>query len=134
MTKRGRNFYRPGTAPYARLRAATLKRRAALAEVNTARAKTPETRQRAKRQVSAARRQLRTINTRQEFRSRLHERDRAAFDGLSLTSQDRLLRVSQDFPEGVPNDLPDPFPGAKRSETWRLYYATRAGIRQRAVA
>jgi hypothetical protein len=64
----------------------------------------------------------------------MREPERTAFDGLWLTGQDRLLRVSQDFPEGVPSDLPDPFAGAKRSETWRLYYATRAGIRQRAVA
>ena len=133
MTK-GRNPYRPGTAPYAQLRAATLKRRAALAGATAARAKTPETRRRAKQRASAAQRALRAINTRQEFRSRLHEPERTAFDGLSLTGQDRLLRVSQDFPEGIPSELPDPFAGTKRSETWRLYYATRAGIRQRAVA
>lgn len=87
-----------------------------------------------KQRASAAQRALRAIETRQEFRSRLLERERTAFNGLSLSGQDRLLRVSQDFPERVPSDVPDPFPGAKRSETWRLYYATRAGIRQRTLA
>jgi hypothetical protein len=85
--------------------------------------------------ASAAKRALRAIKARQEFRSRLREPERTVFNGLSLSGQDRLLRVSQDFPEGIPSELPDPFAGAaKRSETWRLYYATRAGIRQRAIA
>jgi hypothetical protein len=53
---------------------------------------------------------------------------------LSLSGQNRLLRMLRDFPEGVPRDAPDPFAGAKRNQTWRLYYATRAGIRQRAAA
>jgi hypothetical protein len=129
-----RNPYRPGTASHAQFREATLRRRATLAQANVARATTPETRRRAKQRVSAARRALRAIETRQEFRSQLNERDRTTFNGLSLAGQDRLLRMSEDFPQSVPNDLPDPFVGPKRSETWRLYYATRAGIRQRALA
>jgi hypothetical protein len=87
-----------------------------------------------KQQASAAQRALRAIETRQDFRSRLREPERSVFNGLSLSGQDKLLRVSQDFPEGMPSDVPDPFAGAKRSETWRLYYATRAGIRLRALA
>jgi len=87
-----------------------------------------------KQQAAAAQRALRTIETRQEFRSRLREPERSVFNGLSLTGQDKLLRVLQDFPEGVPSDVPDLFVGPKRSETWRLYYATRAGIRQRVLA
>lgn len=129
-----KNPYRPGTASHAQFREASLKRRANLARANAARATTPETRRRAKQRASAAQRALRAIETRQEFRSRLRGRDRSEFDGLSLRGQDRLLRVQQDFPEGVPADLPDPFVGPKRSDTWRLYYATRAGMRQRALA
>jgi hypothetical protein len=115
------------------VREATLKRRANLARANAARATTPETRRRLKQRASAAQRALRAIETRQEYRSHLREPERTAFNGLSLVGQDRLLRVSQDFPQGVPSDMPDPFTGPKRSETWRLYYATRAGIRQRAL-
>jgi hypothetical protein len=111
-----------------------LKRKANLARANAARAATPETRRRMKQRVSAAQRALRAIETRQEYRSHLREPERTAFNGLSLSSQDRLLHVSQDFPEGVPSDVPDPFAGPKRNDTWRLYYATRAGIRQRALA
>ena len=133
MTKR-RNPYRPGTVSYARRREAILKQRAALARANAARANTPETRRRARQRVSAVRRALRAIEEREGYRSKLYEPERTAFDGLSLRGQDKLLRVLQDLPEGVPSDLPDPFAGAKRSATWRLYYATRAGIRQRALA
>jgi hypothetical protein len=133
MTKR-RNPYRPGTVSYARRREAILKQRAALARANAARANTPETRRRARQRVSAVRRALRAIEEREGYRSKLYEPERAVFDGLSLRGQDKLLRVLQDLPEGVPSDLPDPFAGAKRSATWRLYYATRAGIRQRALA
>jgi hypothetical protein len=129
-----RNPYRPGTASHAQVREAMLKRRATLARANAVRAVTPEARRRMKQRASAAQRALRAIETRQEFRSRLREPERTVFNGLSLSSQDRLLRVSQDFPEGIPSELPDPFAGAKRSETWRLYYATRAGMRQRALA
>jgi hypothetical protein len=59
-----RNPYRPGTANYARLRVANLKKQTALARVNAARAKTPETRRRAKRRASAAQRALRAIERR----------------------------------------------------------------------
>jgi hypothetical protein len=129
-----RNPFRPGTASHARFREVRLKKQANLARAHAARATTPKTRRRAKQRVSAAQRALRVLETRQEFRSRLLEPERTVFNGLSLSGQDRLLRGSQDFPEGVPSDLPDPFAGPKRSETWRLYYATRAGIRQRALA
>jgi hypothetical protein len=129
-----RSPYRPGTASYARAREAQLRRRAALARATAGRAKTAEGRRRAQQRAAAAQRGLRAIEARQEFRSQLRERDRTEFNGLSLSGQDRLRRMLQDFPEGVPRDMPDPFAGAKRNAAWRLYYATRAGIRQRAAA
>jgi hypothetical protein len=129
-----RNPYRPGSASYAQFRETLQRRRATLASARATRAKTPETRRRAQRQAAAAARELRAIEARQEFRCNLNERDRMQFDRLSLTGQDRLRRVLWDFPEDVPSDVPDPFVGARRSETWRLCYATRAGIRQRAAA
>jgi hypothetical protein len=137
MTSHGslrRNPYRPGTASYARLRQGVLKQRTALARVNAARAKTPETRRRAKQQASAAQRALRVIETREDFRSKLNGRDRATFDRLSITQQGQFLSVTQAFPDRVPADIPDPFAGPQRSPSWRLYYSTRAGMRPRAAA
>jgi hypothetical protein len=129
-----RNFYRPGSAHYARLHKATLKRRAALARANADRAKTPETRRRAKQRVSAAQRALRAIERREEFRSKLNERQRDIFDKRAIAWQDRLIAIDREYPGGVPKDLPDPFVGPQREALWPLYYATRAGIRLRAVA
>jgi hypothetical protein len=126
---KNRNPYRPGTVSYARFREATLKRRAALARVNAARAKTPETRRRTKQRASAAQRALRAIETREEFRSKLNEGDRVAFGRMPITRQERLMRINREFPESVPKDLPDPFEGPQRDVLWRLNYATRAGIR-----
>ena len=129
-----RNPYRPGTASYARLREGTLRSRAALAQANAARAKTRETRRRATQRASAAQRALRTIETREEYRSKLAERERSIFDRLPITAQDRLLAVNRAYPEGVPPDIPDPFIGSHRESGWQLFYASRAGIRQRALA
>ena len=131
---RQRNPYRPGTTSYAGVRAAILRRKAALAQANAARTITPETRRRAQQGASAARRALHAIETRQEFRSKLDERERGVFDRLSLTRQDLLMKVNRDFPESVPRDLPDPFTGLQREVLWRLSYATRAGIRLHARA
>jgi hypothetical protein len=133
MTER-RNPYRPGTASYARLRGVRLKRKAALAEANAARAKTPETRRRSTQRASAAKRALRKIETREGFRSKLTEPERSLFDRLPITWQDQELKVDREFPDGVPRDQPDPFTGPHRDSLWRLSYATRAGIRLRAVA
>jgi hypothetical protein len=133
MSKR-RNPYRPGTASYARLRRATLKRRAALAQVNAARAKTPETRRRSKQRAAAAQRALRAIETREEYRSKLNERERIDFNQKSISTQEILLKIRREYPDSVPKDLPDPFAGPQRNSLWRLYYATRAGIRLRATA
>ena len=133
MAKR-RNPYRPGTARYARFRKATLKKKAALAQATAARAKTPETGRRAKRRASAAQRSLRAIETREEFRSKLDESDRVAFGQLAITQQERLLKIEREYPESVPQDLPDPFVGPQRNVLWRLSYSTRAGIRLRATA
>ena len=129
-----RNPYRPGTANYARLRAAKLKRQAALAQANAARAKTPETRRRAKHRASDARRALRAIERRSEFRTKLNESDRGKFDHLSITQQERLMQVLREFPDRVPKDIPDPFVGPQREALWRLSYSTRAGIRLRRSA
>jgi len=133
MTER-RNPYRPGTASYARFRQAALKKKAALAQATAARSKTPETGRRAKRRASAAQRSLRAIETREEFRSKLDESDRTAFGQLAITQQERLLKIEREYPESVPQDLPDPFVGPQRNVLWRLSYSTRAGIRLRATA
>lgn len=124
-----RNPYRPGTASYARFRAATLKRRAALARANAERAKQPEARRSAKRQASGAQRALRKIETREEFRSKLKEAERRNFDRLPITRQDQLLTAMRAYLGSVPRDAPDPFIGPQREVLWRLSYATRAGIR-----
>jgi hypothetical protein len=131
---KGRNPYRPGTASYARFREAALKRKSALARATAARAKTPETGQRAKQRASAAQRALRAIETREEFRSRLNEPDRLAFSQMPITRQERLLKIQREYPESIPKDLPDPFVGVHRNADWRLSYSTRAGIRLRPSA
>ncbi len=131
---KGRNPYRSGTASYARYRKAALKRKAALTQATATRAKTPETGRRAKQRVSAARRALRAIETREEFRSKLSEPDRLSFSQMPISRQERLMKIQQEYPETVPNDLPDPFVGPQRSVLWRLSYSTRAGIRLRASA
>ena len=126
-----RNPYRPGTETYAQVRGVKLKRKAALAEANAGRAKTAEARRRSKRK---ARRAVRKIEAREEFRSKLTGPEREIFDRLPITWQDQELTVDREFPEGVPRDYPDPFTGPHRDALWRLSYATRAGIRLRAVA
>jgi hypothetical protein len=131
---KGRNPYRPGTASYARFRQAALKRKAALAEATAFRAKTPETGRRAKQRATAAQRAIRAIEAREEFRSKLDESDRAAFGQLAITQQERLLKIEREYPESIPQDLPDPFLGPQRNALWRLSYSTRAGIRLRATA
>jgi hypothetical protein len=131
---KGRNPYRAGTASYARFREAALKRKSALARATAARAKTPETGQRAKQRASAAQRALRAIEMREEFRSKLSESDRVSFSQMPITRQERLMKIQRDYPESVPQDLPDPFVGPQRSVLWRLSYSTRAGIRLRASA
>ena len=129
-----RSPYRPGTASYAQAREATLKRRLVLARATAGRATRPEARRRADRRAAAARRGLRAIEARQEYRSRLSERDRDNFSTLTITAQDQLLRMLRDHPDSIPRDLPDPFAGPNRNLIWRLYYSTRAGARQRAAA
>jgi hypothetical protein len=133
MTK-GRNPYRSGSASYARFRKATLKRKAAFAQANAARAKAPETRRRAKQRATAAQRALRAIETQEEFRSKLNEHDRVTFGRMPITRQERLIKIQREYPESAPKDLPDPFVGPQRNVLWRLNYSTRAGIRLRAPA
>jgi len=134
MARRRKNPYRPGTESYARWRKAELRRRAALAQSTAKRTKKPEVRQRANRRAAAAERGLREIAVRQEYRSRLSERDRDAFSALTITGQNQLLRMLRDHPDSIPRDLSDPFAGPNRNLIWRLYYSTRVGARQRAAA
>jgi hypothetical protein len=129
-----RNPFRPGTASYAWLREADLKRKVALAQATATRAKTPETRRRAKHRASTAQRALQAIQRRGEFRTKLNESDRGKFDHLSITRQERLITVLREFPARVPKDIPDPFVGPQREALWRLSYSTRAGIRLRRSA
>jgi hypothetical protein len=131
-SRRRRNPYRPGSPSYARFREATLKRRAALASVNAARAKKPEARRRAKQQASTAKRELRIVERREEFRSKLSERDRRVFDRLPIMRQEQFMTIVREYPDSVPMDLPDPFAGPRREPLWRLSYSTRAGIKMRA--
>jgi hypothetical protein len=132
--RRQRNPYRPGTARHARFQEAALKRRAALARANAARAKSPEARRRAQRRASAARAEIKKIETREQYRVNLSADDRREFGRLSIAEQDLLRRAMQQYPSGIPRDVPDPFARPRRSATWRLYYSTRAGIRLRPVA
>jgi hypothetical protein len=129
MAERRRNPYRPGTASYARLREADLRRRAALGRLIASVGRTRETRRRGKQRASAAQRAIREIETREEYRSKLSDTDRASYDRLSIADQKRLQEIERVYPDSIPKDLPDPFVGRKREPSWQLYYATRAGIR-----
>jgi hypothetical protein len=128
-----RNPYRPGSLSHARYRSAELNRSRALAEATAARAKDPEKRHRAQKRAARARRGLHQIEARAEYRTALSDRDRAEFNALSLTEQDRLRTVLERYPEHVSPEEPDPFPSRHRGSSWRLYYSTRAGIRRRAA-
>ena len=129
------NPYRPGTLSYERQRRAELNQRRALAEARASRATRPDTKQRAQKQAATARRGLRQIETRAEFRDQLSERDRAVFNTLPIKEQDRFRAAVQRFPEHVPPSDPDPFEGQpSRGALWRLYYASRAGLRHRRAA
>jgi hypothetical protein len=132
--RRQRNPYRPGTASYARFQKVALRRRAALSQANAARAKSPEARQRAQRRASAARVAIKKIETREQYRVNLSADDRREFGRLSIAEQDLLRQAMQQYPSGIPRDVPDPFARPRRSATWRLYYSTRAGIRLRPLA
>jgi hypothetical protein len=131
------NPYRPGTLSYERLRRADLRRREKLAVARVARAKTPEVRRRAQRQAASARRSLRQIETRGDFRASLNKTNREMFDNVPIKQQQRLMTVARSYPEKVPADIPDPFADHfyqrrfYRGPLWNLYYSTRAGIRQR---
>ena len=131
-----RYSHRPGTGSYEDERRSDLNRRRALAEARAGRATKPETKQRAEKQAANALRALRQIDARSEFRDQLSEPDRAIFNALSIKAQDQFRAAVLRFPERVPPSDPDPFEGrsARRGSLWRLYYATRAGIRRRAAA
>ena len=130
MAERRRNPYRPGTASYARLREAELRRRLALDSVHAARAKTPKTRRRAKRAVSAAQQALRALTKREEYRSGLTEQGREIFGRLTIQAQQRVVTAEQRYPDGIPPEVPDPFAGPERERMWWSFYATRTGFRQ----
>lgn len=124
-----RNPFRPGTAAYAREAKARLGRKAALASARAERAVTPATRAKAKRQAAAARRGLRKIETREEFRAALFKEDRADFDRMSIAQQNREITFAD---EDVPPDEPDPFAGQGRGTAWGLHYRVRGAIRNQA--
>lgn len=132
MPKARRNPYRPGTTSYQRQRRAELNRLRALAQARASHAKRPE----ARRQAAAARRSIRQIETRAEFRAAFSDRDRSVFDALSIKEQDRFRAAVQRYPDYVPPSAPDPFAERPfyRGSLWRLYYSTRSGIRRKAPA
>lgn len=121
-----RNPYRPGTLSYESQRRVDLNRIRALAEANAARAKRPEARRRAKRQASTARRGIRVIEGRSEYRERLSEDDRSRFNRFTLSEQDELRRYLQQYPDGIPPDVPGVFAGRNRGALWRMYYSSGA--------
>src|SRR3974377_1524308 len=99
---RRRNSYRPGTASYARARKAELRRRIALDRINAARAKTPATRRRAKRAISAAQQTLRALEEREEYRGRPPEQRRRDFAHLPIPEQQRAAAAGKRYPDGIP--------------------------------
>jgi hypothetical protein len=130
---RRQNPYRPGSAIYARVREAELRRRLTFGRVNAARAKTPETRRRATRAISAAQRALRALEEREEYRSSLIEQEREIFGLLPIREQQREVTARQKYPDGIPPEVPDPFVGPNRERMWRRFYATRTGFRRRTL-
>ncbi len=90
--------FRPGSERYAQLHRAELARRAVLARATAGRTKKPEVRRRANRRATEAERGLTAIRARQDYRFKLNERDRDAFNSLSLGRQDQLLKVLLDYP------------------------------------
>ncbi len=99
------------------------------------RAKRPEAKRRAQRQAAAARQGVRQIETREAFRAALSERDRSVFGALPIKQQQRFIAAVRQYPEQIAPSEPDPFSERPfyRGSLWRLYYATRAGIRRRAA-
>jgi hypothetical protein len=133
MAERRRSPYRPGTPSYARAREAELRRRLALDRFNAARAKTTETRRRARRAISAAQQALRALEEREVHRAGLPEQSRKDFARLPIYEQQRIVAVEQRFPGGIPPEVPDPFVGRNRERMWGLFYAARSGYRQRTL-
>lgn len=129
---RSRNPYRPGTVSHARFRQTELKRRKTLAASRLKKAKSATAVRQEKQRISQTRRALHKIEAREEFRKSLNEKDRREFDAVSIKQQEQLQKILKRYPDGVPSNIPDPFKGSNRNQSWRLYYATRAGLRQRA--
>jgi hypothetical protein len=59
-------------------------------------------RRRAQRRASSARRELHRIDTRDDFREQLSERDRIEFNTMSLKEQDLFQDTVERYPEYVP--------------------------------
>jgi hypothetical protein len=131
FTRRARAAPRPGTVRHARWRKTRLKRKVARARAAAARAKSFKARARARRRVRDARREMREIESRGEFRRKLNRDDRRKFNDLTIEQQKRLLEVARTYPDRVPPELPDPFVGPKRDILWGQYYSTRGGIRMK---
>jgi hypothetical protein len=126
MARRFHSVFRPGTESYKKQRRALLNRRRALAEARERRTARPEVKRRAQRQATTARRGLREIEAREVFRTTLTPYQRTAFNRLSVSGQDRVRLAIQQYPDGIPPDVPDPFAGRDRGFLWRLYYSSRA--------
>jgi hypothetical protein len=116
---------RPGSTSYDDKKEGWLHQRQALAEATAKRSNKPEVIRRAKRRAAAAQRELRRIKARREYREQLSERDRSEFNRDSIKEQDQLRRTLQQYPDGVPPDIPDPFAGRHRNSIWRQYYSSR---------
>jgi hypothetical protein len=133
------NPYQRGSRLFAEQYRIDQSRKLVLAEGRASRAKTREAKQKAQRQAAAARRALRRVpllKSMGEYRSRLNDPERRIFDSLPLAEKARELVVEEQYPGGVPPDIPDPFAesGKYRSKHWNLFYSTRAGFRNRRAA
>jgi hypothetical protein len=73
------------------------------------------------------------VKEREEYRALLSEQGRKDFARLPISEQRRVVAAEQRFPNGIPAEVPDPFVGPSRERLWGLFYATRAGFRQRTL-
>lgn len=134
-----RNPFQLGSLPYSHQYRIDQTRKLVLAEGRASRAKHPNAKQRAQRQAAAARRALRRVPLLEamgEYRSRLNNPERRIFDSLPLAEKALEIKVEEQYPDGVPPSIPDPFAesGKYRNKHWNLFYSARAGFRNRRAA
>src|SRR5205823_1594901 len=130
------NPYQRGSRLHAKQYRIDQSRKLVLAKGRADRAKDPKAKQRAQRQAAAARRALRRVPLLEamgEYRSRLNNPERRIFDSLPLAEKALEIAVEEQYPDGVPPNIPDPFAesGKHRNKHWNLLYANRAGFRNR---